>query len=206
MSVARVTREVLRERPHQLRSLSEGVASYRALARSLAPEVERRLGRGVSEDAVVSALRRTGGGEGPDREVLGGSRLTVRKGIGVLTVTAGLSVASDIVRTARSVSKPELLRVIQGERKTTIVAHEDDLDTVEEALDRPPVFRESGLAEVVVTSPANIEREPGVVAEMASRLAVRGINVLEMMSCNTDTIFVVEGRDAGEASEALEFF
>lgn len=205
MTVAQVTREVLRERPHQLRSLSEGVASYRALARSLAPEVERRLGRAVSEDAVVSALRRTEGGAVPDREVLRSSRLTIRRGVGVMTVQAGLSVAGDMVKTARSVSQPEMLRIVQGERKTTIVAHEDDLDTVEEALEREPLFRMDGLAELVVTSPRGIETEPGVVAEMASRLAAREINVLEMMSCNTDTIFVVAERDAEDAAAALEF-
>lgn len=205
MSVASAVREVLRERPHQLRALSDGVASYRALARSLKPAVEECVGEEVSEDAVVSALRRTEEIPSPSGAVLDGSRVTLRRGVGVMTVQAGLSVAGDMVRTAKSVERPEVLRIVQGERKTTVVADGEDLDTVEEALGREPLFREDGLAEVVVTSPGEIEREPGVVAEMAARLAARGINVLEMMSCNTDTIFVVADRDAEEAVDALEF-
>jgi len=205
MSVASVTRELLRERPHQLRSLQDGVASFRSLARELRPEVEEQLGRPVDEEAVVSALRRVEGDVSPDRGTLEGSRATLRRGVGVLTVPAGVYVDVDMVKTAKSVSKPELLRMVQGERKTTIVAHQDDIVTIKDALQREPLFEEYGLAEVIVTSPVDVETEPGIIAEMTSRLAARGINVLEMMSCNTDTIFVVADRDAEDAVEALEF-
>lgn len=205
VSVAAAAEEELKRRPHQLRSLLDGVVNYRALARSLKPEVEERLGEEVEEEAVVSALRRAEGEVSPDARTLEDSRVTLRRGVGVMTVPAGVYAASDMVKTARSVSNPELLRIVQGERKTTVVAHEDDLPTVKEALQREPLFEEEGLAEVIVTSPEDIETEPGIIAEMTSRLAARGVNILEMMSCNTDTIIVVAEADAEKAVGALEF-
>lgn len=205
MSVAEETRRLLKERPHYLRSLGDGVANLRALARRLKPALERRTEGEVGEEAVVSALRRVEFDLGPSEEVLKGSRVTLRRNVGVITVEAGLSVASDVVKTAKSVSSPEFLRIIQGERKTTIVAHEEDLEGIEEALDRPALVKEEGLTELVVTSPEEIEEEPGIIAEMTSRLFAVDINIREMMSCNTDTIFVLDEGDAPVAAEALEF-
>jgi aspartokinase len=59
------------------------------------------------------------------------------------------------------------------------------------------------LATVIVTSPEEIVTTSGVIAHLATLLAMEGINVVEMMSSHTETSFIVEEGDALKAVEVI---
>ena len=61
------------------------------------------------------------------------------------------------------------------------------------------------LALVIIASPEEIEETPGVFSYVASLLSDRGINVLEAMSCWSETLFVVSEKDIAKVLEALRF-
>ena len=60
-----------------------------------------------------------------------------------------------------------------------------------------------GLVEIAVTSPETIEKTPGLLAFLSGALASRGINIVEEMSCYTDTIFLLDRKDMTRAMEVL---
>jgi hypothetical protein len=59
------------------------------------------------------------------------------------------------------------------------------------------------LVEIAVTSPETIESTPGMLAFLATALASRGINIVQVMSCYTDTIFLLERDDMAAAVDIL---
>ena len=56
---------------------------------------------------------------------------------------------------------------------------------------------------IVVHSPEELEATPGVVAFLATLLAEQNVNIVEFISCWTETIMVVEKKDSLKAYEVL---
>ncbi len=56
---------------------------------------------------------------------------------------------------------------------------------------------------IVVHSPEELEATPGVVAFLATLLAEQNVNIIEFISCWTETIMVVEKKDSLKAYEIL---
>ena len=56
---------------------------------------------------------------------------------------------------------------------------------------------------IVVHSPEELEATPGVVAFLATLLAEQNVNIIEFISCWTETIIVVEKKDSLKTYETL---
>jgi hypothetical protein len=56
---------------------------------------------------------------------------------------------------------------------------------------------------IVIHSPVELEVTPGVVAFLTSLLAEQNINIIEFISCWTDTIIVVDKKDSLKTYEVL---
>ena len=56
---------------------------------------------------------------------------------------------------------------------------------------------------LTIKSPEDIEETPGVIAFILNALAHEGINVVEFISCYTDTILAIKERDTTKAYELL---
>ncbi|HDO19617.1 MAG TPA: hypothetical protein ENG74_02695 [Thermoplasmatales archaeon] len=61
-----------------------------------------------------------------------------------------------------------------------------------------------GLALIIIRSPKDIENTPGVLSYIYSLFAENGINIVETMSCWTDTILVVDEKDVARVMEFLK--
>ena len=53
-----------------------------------------------------------------------------------------------------------------------------------------------GLTLIILCSPKDLQDTPGCVAVILDSIAAEGINVLEFISCHTDTLMVVRNADA----------
>jgi predicted regulator of amino acid metabolism with ACT domain len=56
---------------------------------------------------------------------------------------------------------------------------------------------------IVVHSPEELEATPGVVAFLTTLLAEQGVNIVEFISCWTQTIIVIEKKDSLKVYETL---
>ena len=61
------------------------------------------------------------------------------------------------------------------------------------------------LVMITIKSPKDMEDTPGVIAYIYSLFAANGVNVVEQMSCWTDTIFVISEDDIATAMRFLKF-
>ncbi len=204
--IARRVREYLDAHPPLGDALRAGVANHTALARRIADELDlRRL------DAVVAACRRYPRGRGEAygeaavRRVLRKSRIESRSKVAAITVGLGADVLQRLGDVVEELLDENLLcRVIQVSRGTVILVDEDSVPRVIRPLREAQVVRvRKGLVEVAVTSPDSIEETPGLLRLLTGVLATQGINIVEALSCYTDTVFLLDAADLSAAIASL---
>ncbi len=201
MSLAQECRDVVSRYPYILDGLREGIVNYRAVARHVKPEVEETVGRDVDIEAVTTAVRRFGEELQGDteeyervRDVLADSRVSLRGNVVSITATE-----------FGDVPRPDgFMHMVSGRGYTTVVTDDDNADEVEEAVEDELVERVDDLTCITVESPDDIVNVPGVLTRMVSRFSSEEINIVDITSCYTETIIVVEKRDAVKALETLE--
>lgn len=190
--ISELVRRALAEYPQLGEYMGGGVINTRALAREILPEVRREYGREVKLQSVVTAIRRFPTSKGRIERggllrILSGSEVNLRYDMGALTVGLNPGILAKVKRL------PALggLIMIQGIETITVVAGEERLRDLEELFAGDVIEVKRGLASVVVKSPREITQTAGVIAHLASVLALERINVVEMMSSYTETCFVV---------------
>ena len=61
------------------------------------------------------------------------------------------------------------------------------------------------LAMITIKSPKDLENTPGVISYISSIFSERGINIVETLSCWTDTIYVISEDDISTVMNFLKF-
>jgi len=204
--IARRVREYLDAHPPLADALRSGVANHAALARRIADDLGLR-----QLDAVIAACRRYPRGrgdplgDGPARRVLRKSRIESRSKVAAITVGLGADVLQRLGDVVEELLDENLLcRVIQVSRGTVILVDEDSVARVTRQLRETHVVRiRRGLVEVAVTGPESIEETPGLLQLLAGLLASQRINIVEALSCYTDTIFLLDESDLSRAIATL---
>ncbi len=205
-SVAHRVREHLDAHPVLADALRVGIANHSAVARRVAEELGLR-----PSDAVIAAVRRYPRGRGEAaresgvRRVLKKSRIETRTKVAAITVEQGADVLQrlgDVVE--ELLDENSLCRVIQVSRGTVVLVDEDSVPRLLRQLRESQVVRiRKSLVEVAVTSPESIEETPGLLRLLTGVLSTQGINIVEALSCYTDTIFLLHQADLSAAVTVL---
>lgn len=205
-SIAERVREYLDSHPALGDAIRMRIANYSAIAR----RVSEDLGLSAT-DAVLAACRRYPHGrtevarEAGIRRVMRKSRIETRTKVAALTLSQGADVLQRLGDVVEELLDESLLcRVIQVSRGTVVIVDEDSVPRVLRRLRESQLISvRKNLVEVAVTSPESIEETPGLLRHLAGVLASQGINIVEALSCYTDTIFLLQGDDLTGALGAL---
>ncbi len=205
-NIARQVREYIANHPSVSDALKMEIVNYSALARKICKELGIRR-----EEAVLAACRRfpvaklRGFNEDAVRRVLQRSRIQTRTKIAAITVVEGVDVLQrlgDVVE--ELLDENRTCRLIQVSQGTVIIVDDTSVSRVTKRLRSEQILNVTrGLVEIAVTSPETIEETPGLLAFLSGALASRGINIVEEMSCYTDTIFLLDRDDMTPAMEIL---
>ena len=208
-TTAKSAREYISSHPSISDAIKMGIVNYSALARLICRELGIR-----KEEAVLAACRRYPVEklkkymEDATRQVLEKSRIETRTRMATVTVVPGIDVLQrlgDIIEELLDENK--VCRVIQVSQGAVVIVDDDSVTRLTRKLREDQIIGiNKHLVELAVTSPENVERTPGLLAFLSSALASRGINIVEAMSCYTDTIFVLERENMTAAIEALAQF
>lgn len=204
--VARRVREYIAAHPSVSDALKMDIVNYSALARKIGRELGIRR-----EEAVLAACRRypveklRGYSEDAVRRMLQKSRIQSRTKVATITVVEGVDVlqrVGDVVE--ELLDENRVCRLIQVSQGTVIIVDDDSVSRVTKRLRSEHIIAVTrGLVEIAVTSPETIEKTPGLLAFLSGALASNGINIVEEMSCYTDTIFLLERKNMTRAMEIL---
>ena len=188
--------------PYTKQAIRLGIANFSAIAKRM------RI-RGASFHAVKAAVRRyaeqmsyydyTKG----LKHILSKTTITLKSDVAVVLLFPTYDSLKALQKLHDIVGKE--FSMISSPNGITIVVDQGKLKKVRKALREKNIISTlESVYSLILTSPEEIEDAPGWVAYVTELLAREGINIREYSSCYTDTIFVLEKKDALAAYELLD--
>ncbi len=209
-STAELTEKYVSEHPSVRECLKNGVINYSKLSRRIARELG--IGKKTSLEAILIACRRIEekisadkAGEEKVVSILKKSELEIKNKI-VVVILDKRVYSEALLELEKKIRKHgDVFYAIEGKSAFTVIVSEKHFGEVERVFEREIIKTTRELALVTIKSPEDLENTPGVVAFVYSRLGEYGINVVETMSCWTDTILLVAEKDVATVMGILDF-
>jgi aspartokinase len=187
MTIAQNVRVHLRNKPYLLEALEKDIVNLSKLSRQIQLELKTD-----NTSAVKAALRRFSAElqrhkQKREEKVL---QLLKRSGIAVYD-------RKSVMITTKEIDTKNGLKVDLLDKHVYLLDRSDLPERVSS------LVKHENCTMIVVHSPEELEVTPGVVAFLATLLAEQNVNIIEFISCWTETIMVVEKKDSLKAYEVL---
>ena len=187
MSVAQKVRNHLRNKPYLLEALEKGIVNLSEVARQIQKELETD-----DTSAIKAALRRY------SEELQKHKQKREEK---VLHLLKRSSIAvydrKSVMITGKEVSSKTGMKVDLLDKFVYLLDRSDLPERVN------ALVKHDNCTMIVVHSPEELEATPGVVAFLTTLLAGQGVNIVEFISCWTQTIIVIDKKDSLKVYETL---
>ena len=187
MSVAKKVRDHLRNKPYLLEALEKGIANLSELARQIQTELKTN-----DTSAIKAALRRYS-------EEL--QKHKQKREERVLNLLERSSIAvydrKSVMITGKEVNSKTGMKVDLLDKFVYLLDRSDLPERIN------ALVKHDNCTMIVVHSPEELEATPGVVAFLTTLLAEQGVNIIEFISCWTETIIVIEKKDSLKVYETL---
>jgi len=187
MTVAQNVRNHLRNKPYLLEALEKGIVNLSELSRQIQKELK------ISDtSAIKAALRRYS-------EELQKHRQKREEKVLLLLKRSGIAVydSKSVIITAKELASNAGMKVDLLDKYVYLLDRNDLPERISS------LVKHESCTMIVVHSPEELEATPGVVAFLATLLAEQNVNIVEFISCWTETIIVVEKKDNLKAYEVL---
>lgn len=217
VSVAEITRELVRSKPFLEDALIRGIINYNALAEELLSQVQERFnGEPIKLATVSMALRRLGDQlssqhftqiERKLRE-FASSDMIIKYDL--FEITVGISSAMDLGKVLSKlyeivpVTANSFLSVTQGTTEATVITqsvYRDEIITLFEEFRKISLI--DNLSALSIRIPENSAENPGLFYYITKSLAMDGINIVELISTFSEMQLILHEDDVAEASKAI---
>jgi hypothetical protein len=187
MTIAKKVRKHLRNKPYLLEALEKGIVNLSELSRQIQEDMQIE-----NTSAVKAALRRFAGELQKNKQKREEKVLEVlRKS--VLVVYDRKSV----IITNKEINDKNGMRVDLPDKFVYLLDKKDLPERVN------ALVKHDNCTMIVMHSPEELESIPGVIAFLTTLLSEQNVNVIEFISCWTETIIVVEKKDSFKTYETL---
>jgi len=187
MTIAQNVRNHLRNKPYLLEALEKGIVNLSELSRQIQKDLK-------TDDisAIKAALRRY------SEELQKHKQKREEK---VLQLLKRSSIAvydrKSVMITGKELSSKTGMKVDLMDKFVYLLDRSDLPERIS------TLVKHDNCTMIVVHSPEELEVIPGVVAFLATLLAEQNVNIIEFISCWTETIIVVEKKDSLKTYEVL---
>ncbi len=209
MNITKTTEEYIRLRPSIMDCLKKDTINFSRLSREIIKEYKLKE---TDFDAVLIACRRLRDKlkkkqsfEKPIIEILKKTKIEVKNKVCVITLNREINfnILTDIGKEIKK--NNEVFLLIEGTNVITMITSEEFIPLIKKQLNTKIIKINKDLIKIILKSSEDIENTPGVVSYLYSLFGEFGINIIETMSCWTDTIFVLEEKDLTKTMEILKF-
>lgn len=187
MTIAKKVRKHLRNKPYLLEALEKGIVNLSELSRQIQEDLNIE-----NTSAVKAALRRFAEKLQKNKQKREEKVLEVlRKS--VLVVYDRKSV----IITSKEINDKNGMKVDLPDKFVYLLDKKDLPDRIN------ALVKHDNCTMIVMHSPEELESTPGVIAFLTTLLSEQNVNVIEFISCWTETIIVVEKKDSFKTYETL---
>lgn len=205
-----LTKQYIKDNPAIRNCLKKGLINYSALSRLVAKDLD--IEKKTSQEAILIAARRFRdelkkeiSNETKIRDILHLSEIETKNKIEVFILEKSISLESiDIIQ--KTVRKSgSIFYILEGSDNYTIITAEKFDELISGEFKGKIIQKETGLALITVKSKRSIETTVGVLAYLTALFAENGVNIIEFLSCWTDTLFIINAKDMNKAMGFLTF-
>lgn len=205
-----LTEKYLTEHPSIKDCLKHGIINYSKLSRKIANELD--IEKMISIEAILIACRRYEAKLKEKRileeeilKILKKSELEIRNRIMVAIIDKKIYMKNLIEMEKKMRRTADTFYAIEGTKVFTIILSEKYLDELKTLFEKNIIKISKNLAMITIKSPKDLENTPGVISYISSIFSECGINIVETMSCWTDTIYVISENDIPTVMNFLKF-
>lgn len=192
-SIAQEVRDFIARRPFIVDAIRQEVVNYTALARVVKKEMKTG-----SIEAIKAAIIR-------EKEAITKTRGLQEENILKLLKETKVSL-QDKISVIISKKELDIPHIVVADLGNSFVYVVDQTKKYEQmkGVKEDIILLEKNLVALILKSPEEIKDTPGVVAFISQLLASKNINMKEFLSFYTDTIIVLEFKDALKAFSMLQ--
>src|SRR5215207_2356966 len=188
-------------------SLQRDYCNISALARLIKPQIDHTLGKDISIESIITALKRSkydyNVQEKPIASILAASTITVNTDVAKISAKKSKKTIKKVAK-AMIQGAGNFISMSESIMSITLVFDDLLLQDVKVMFAYDDILEmENGLAAIIVHSPEDIIKTPGCAIAFYNQLARRHINIEDTVSCYTDTIVLVKMEQVGKAFNAL---
>lgn len=210
-SLAEAVREEINSMPHIKTSLSDGVLNYSALARKISPYLSEKFGKKINEESIIVSIKRYADEmeESSNKftyyEMFADSEITLQDNMCYTHFKRNDRVTSNIDKLyAEGDWKLGEMRVlIQGADQVMVIMKEKRVNQLLEELSEDVMFSIPNSALLTFRMPYESFKVYGMIAELTSTLAKKGISI-ELLTSPPDIHFLIDDADAERAYKTLK--
>ena len=209
MNIAKLTEKYIIDHPHIRSTIKKGLINYSGLTRLIAKE--NNINIKDHFDAILIACRRYKEKIKKDNnqeeilDLLKKSKIEVKNKIAVIVLENSIP-RQNLEKIEKDVRSENItFRLIESATVITVITGEDYIEKIEKTAKNNIIKITPGLVEVTLKTSKDIENIPGVMAFLYSLFAEYDINIIETMSCWTDTIFALQEKDLAKAMQVMRF-
>jgi hypothetical protein len=206
-SIADYTREIVESDYAIIQALSENYANLSALARKIDFLIKEKTNKKVNIQAIISALKRIRNNlkisSRKNFEVLATSSLSVRTDLAKISVKAS-KLNAEIITKMMEKFYESIVQISWSPTAYTIVFDEMLYPNIISSFKKEEILEDKkGLAAIIVHSSENIIETPGCVSSILNKIALREINIEDVVSTYTYTLLLFKREDVIKAFDAL---
>ena len=203
-STSKTVEEYIRSHPQIKSCLKGDLINLSSLARQITEEL--KLTNKTSFDATLIAIRRFNEKLSKEKvndkkigDLLRKSSLEIKSKISIFTLQKATPL--DRIDKLQEVLRKEncTFYVLEGSDNYTLIMDDRFASEAETKLVHYIIKLHRGLSMLNIKSPKDIQQIPGVLAYLTNIFSENGINIMEFMSCWTDTLFIIDSKDLGKA-------
>ena len=210
MNITKLTEGFILNHPSIKDCLKNGLINYSSLSRQIVSELNLNLKDDF--DAILIACRRLKRKLKKDEvfenkilKILKQSKIEIKNKIVAVVLEKDIFFGNLLNLEKEIRKRKEIFRIIEGISAITIITTEDFSDLIRKYFKNKVMLENKNLAEITIKSPQEIETTPGTYAYIYSLFGDNNINIMETLSCFTDTIFLVKEEDVGKVIGLLRF-
>ncbi|HLC60900.1 MAG TPA: hypothetical protein VJJ52_05735 [Candidatus Nanoarchaeia archaeon] len=205
-----LTNDYIKEHPDIKSCLKKDLINYSSLARLIAKELV--IEKKTSKEAILIAARRfqeklklEKNYEKQIKNLLADSEIEIKNKIAIFIIEKSLNFneLDDIEKVIKKNSGTFYL--LEGSGHYTLIIQEKYSKLISSKFERNVLNKHENLALINLMSPKDIEYVKGVVSYLSSLFTENGVNIIEMFSFWTDTLFIIETKDVDKTMKFLKF-
>ncbi|MBC8494801.1 hypothetical protein H8D36_01475 [archaeon] len=209
MNITKETEQYVFERPSIKDSLKKSLINYSKLSRQIIKNQELKK---KDFDAVLVALRRLEhklkkkqSFEKPIRVLLKETSLEIKNKV-MVCIIENNTFHNNILELQKEIKNLKgKIQIVEGIQAITLITSQEFENIIDKYFKNQIIKKSKDLIEIILRSPESLEEVPGVMGYLYSLFSEQGVNIVETMSCWTDTIFVVEEKNMKKTIEMMKF-